>query len=96
MHSDYTLILCNLCLYFARQDGRDEKKWKENHATKVAKIPKTKRQKYGMNETNVIIYLDIRQDCNLTIFQAKIFYKKACFRVNYYFFGSNKNLDWRT
>ena len=27
------------------------KKWKENHATKVTKIPKTKRRKYGMNET---------------------------------------------
>ena len=27
------------------------KKWKENNATKVTKIPKTKRQKYGMNET---------------------------------------------
>jgi hypothetical protein len=27
-----------------------EKKWKENHATKVTKIPKTKRQKYGMKK----------------------------------------------
>jgi hypothetical protein len=44
-------ILCNLCLHFARQDGQDRKKRKENHATKVTKIPKTKRQKYGMNET---------------------------------------------
>ena len=26
-------------------------KQKENHATKVTKIPKTKRQKYGMNKT---------------------------------------------
>ena len=25
-------------------------KWKENHATKVTKIPKNKRQKYGMNK----------------------------------------------
>ena len=44
-------ILHNLCLHFARQDGQDGKKWKENHATKVTKIPKTKRRKYGMNET---------------------------------------------
>ena len=44
-------ILRNLCLHFARQDGQDGKKWKENHATKVTKIPKTKRRKYGMNET---------------------------------------------
>ena len=48
-----TKILSNLCLHFARQDGQDRKKWKENHATKVAKIPKTKRRKYGMNETLV-------------------------------------------
>ena len=44
-------ILRNLCLHFARQDGQDGKKWKENHATKVTKIPKTKRQKYGMDKT---------------------------------------------
>ena len=42
-------ILRDLCLHFARQDGQ---KRKENHATKVTKIPKTKGQKYGMNETN--------------------------------------------
>ena len=47
-----TKILCNLCLHFARQDGQDGKKWKENHATKVTKIPKTKRRKYGMNKTS--------------------------------------------
>jgi hypothetical protein len=28
--------------------GKTEK-WKENHETKVTKIPKTKRRKYGMN-----------------------------------------------
>ena len=44
-------ILRNLCLHFARQEGQDGKKWKESHATKVTKIPKTKRQKYGMNKT---------------------------------------------
>jgi hypothetical protein len=45
-------ILCNRSLHFARQDGQDGKKnWKENHATKVTKIPKSKRRKYGMNET---------------------------------------------
>ena len=41
-------ILHNLCLHFARQDGKNRK---ENHATKVTKIPKTKRRKYGMKET---------------------------------------------
>ena len=40
-----------LCLHFARQDGQDGKKQKENHASKVTKIPKTKRRKYGMNIT---------------------------------------------
>ena len=46
-----TKILRNLCLHFARQDGQDGKNREENHATKVTKIPKTKRRKYGMNET---------------------------------------------
>ena len=31
--------------------AKTEKNRKENHATKVTKIPKTKRQKYGMNKT---------------------------------------------
>ena len=48
-----TKILRNLCLHFARQDGQDGKNRKENHATKGTKIPKTKRRKYGMNETSV-------------------------------------------
>ena len=33
--------------------GNTEKNRKENHATIVTKIPKTKRRKYGMNETLV-------------------------------------------
>ena len=54
-------IFRNLCLHFARQDGQEgKKKQKENHATKVTKIPKTKRQKFGMNETKV------RRFCNLS------------------------------
>ena len=31
--------------------GKTEKNPKENHATEVTKIPKTKRRKYGMKET---------------------------------------------
>ena len=46
-----TTILCNHFLHFARQHGQDRKKQKENHATRVTKIPKTKRAKYGMNKT---------------------------------------------
>ena len=42
-----TKILRDICLHFARQDGQDR------NATKVTIIPKTKRQKYGMNETNI-------------------------------------------
>ena len=41
------IILRNLCLHFARQDGQDRqdgKKGKENHANKATKIPKNKRQ----------------------------------------------------
>ena len=41
----------NLCLHFTRKDGQDRTKWKENHTIKSIKIPKTKRLKYGMNET---------------------------------------------
>ena len=50
-------ILRNLCLHFARQDGQDGKNRKENHSTKVTKIPKTKGRKHGMNETihNIIL-----------------------------------------
>ena len=33
--------------------GKTGEKQKENHATKVTKIPKTKRRKYGMNKTLV-------------------------------------------
>ena len=40
-------ILHNLCLHFARQDGHDGKNRKENHATEVTKIPKTKRGNMG-------------------------------------------------
>ena len=35
--------------------GKTEKKRKENHATKVNKIPKTKIRKYGINETKITI-----------------------------------------
>ena len=34
-----------LCLHYARQNGQDEKKRKENHETKVTKIPNNKNQK---------------------------------------------------
>jgi len=37
-------ILRNLCLYFVRQDGQDRKK-KENQATKVTKLPKAKNMR---------------------------------------------------
>ena len=47
-------MLRNLCLYFARQDGQAGKKWKENQTTKVTKIPKIIRQKYGIKETELM------------------------------------------
>ena len=42
---------------FGRQDGQDRKKREDNHATKATKRPKTKRQKYGMNNEQHIDYL---------------------------------------
>jgi len=47
-----TKILCNLCLHFARQDGKNQtwKERKENHSTELTKIPKTKPN-HGTNET---------------------------------------------
>ena len=47
-------ILCNLCLHFARQDKWARwKKRKENQATKVIKIPKSKYRTMGWNERNI-------------------------------------------
>ena len=34
--------------------GKTEKNWKEDPAIKVTKIPKTKRRKYGMNQTLIL------------------------------------------
>ena len=43
---------------FCKARWARRKKWKENHATKVTKIPKPKRRKYGMNETDVFTVLE--------------------------------------
>ena len=48
---DEVTKILQITLHFARQDGQDGKNRKENHATIVTKIPKTKRRKYGMNKT---------------------------------------------
>ena len=42
---EVTKILLNLCSHFARQNGLDRKKWKENHPTKVTIIPKYQKAK---------------------------------------------------
>ena len=53
--------------------GKTEKNRKENHASKVTKIPKTKRQKYGMNQilatSKVLIFQEGRKkvERNLSI-----------------------------
>ena len=44
----------NLCLHFARQEGNKGTHRKENHATKVMKLPRTTRRKYETNETIMI------------------------------------------
>ena len=47
--------------------GKMEKNWKENHATKMTKIPKTKRQKYGMNKTLVDKFMSREVDKNVIL-----------------------------
>ena len=59
---EVTKILRILYLHFARQDGQDGKKWKENHASKVTKIPKTKRRKYGMNQTCALCTVNVNSN----------------------------------
>ena len=45
---DNVVDIWYICLHFAKQDGKN---WKDNHATKVTKLQKSKRRKYGMNKT---------------------------------------------
>ena len=52
---DSNLCKHNICLHFGIQDGQDGKKTERKSYTKVTKIPKTKRQKYGMNNTFVFL-----------------------------------------
>ena len=51
--------------------ARQKKKQKENHATKVTKIPKTKRRKYGINETqeSMILHIAIYFGLSLYVFK---------------------------
>ena len=55
----WSLLATNLRKYFVYilegKMGKTEKRQKEKHATKVTKIPKTKRRKFGMNETLIYI-----------------------------------------
>ena len=59
--------------------GKTEKRRKENDATKVTKIPKTKRQKYGMNETLVMSKLRLRFHQILVAFSGNLNFRKATF-----------------
>jgi hypothetical protein len=45
--------------------GKTEKPQKKNHATKVTKIPKIQRRKYGMNKTNFVSGSSLENDFNL-------------------------------
>jgi hypothetical protein len=66
--------------------GKSEKNRKENHETKVTKIPKTKTRKYGLNETYIPPFLD----------SFIYFIKRRIFAQNDKF--SNKNdlvSEWR-
>ena len=53
--------ICNLCLHFARQD----------HATKVTKIPKTKRREYG-NTINYSLSNIVQDVRNLGVAKLKL------------------------
>ena len=48
-------------------------------ATKVTKIPKTKRRKYGMNETLVMSKLRLRFHQILVAFSGNLKFRKATF-----------------
>ena len=64
--------------------ARQKKKRKENHATKVTKIPKTKRQKYGMNKTLVNTFQIIENfKKHLMIKARKLLQKVFCSTVKY-------------
>ena len=45
------LFLVYYIIFVYLLQGKMEKPLKENHTTKVTKVPKPNRQKYGMNET---------------------------------------------
>ena len=57
-----------ICVYILQgKMGKMEKNWKENHATKMTKIPKTKRRKNGMKETNVSLVVKFQLDFDMAI-----------------------------
>ena len=41
---------------------KTQKNWKENYATNVTKIPKTKRRKYRMNKTFILIFYGFQKE----------------------------------
>ena len=86
----YENQLRNLCLHFARQDGQDGKKWKENYVTKVTKIPKTKTRKYGMNEKQNKIK---NQSCISTEKSIKSLKKTKTAKANLFFFSKNHHMN---
>jgi len=79
-------MLRNLCLHFASQDGQDGRKRKENHVTKVTKIPETKRRKYGMNKKQSKIK---NQSCISTEKSIKSLKKTKTAKANLFFFSKN-------
>ena len=82
-----TKILRNHCLHFARQDGQGGKNRKENHTTKVTKIPKTRRRKYGMNKAKKRTNFEEKHSLTLwskilpILPQARYLTNMVCFEV---------------
>jgi len=66
--------------------GKMEKKRKENHVTKVTKIPKTKIRKYGMNKKQNKIK---NQSCISTEKSIKSLKKTKTAKANLFFFSKN-------
>ena len=66
---------------FLGKMGKTEKKWIENQATKVTKIPK--RWKYGMKQTTKYFYLALFQCTNLQIWQIFDWISNLCHQDRY-------------
>ena len=71
-----TKILCNLYLHFARQDGQDRKKRRENHATKAV-MPLAGGHFTKNQKTKIIVQI-------FESMEEPAAYKKMVFSIHFY------------